>query len=85
MTTDPDGAAAAELARQLLVHAPPGNDPVAYDDWVAAAVTAMADDPAFARLVITSLTVTAGCALWSLDQWSPGVRAAILRLEETQP
>lgn len=84
MAGDPDGAAAAELVRQLVIHAPPG-DTAPYDDWIKAAVTAMADDPAFARLVLTSLTITAAAALLSLDAWSPGVRAAVLHLEPTGP
>lgn len=83
MRTDLDGRAAAELARQLVTHAPPG-DCAHWSDWVRAAATAMADDPDFAELVLTSLTVSLSAALWSLDQWSPGVRAAVLRLEETQ-
>lgn len=82
MTTDPDGRAAAELARQLVVHTPPGPDAAHWADWVDGAVAAMVDDPAFARLVLSALTITAATALCSLDAWSPGVRAAVLRLEE---
>lgn len=84
MTDDPDGKAAAELARQLVVHAPP-NGSAHWTDWIDGAATAMAADPEFAKLVLTSLTITASGALWSLDQWSPGCRAAVLQLGDTQP
>lgn len=80
---DADGAAAAELARQLLIHAPPG-DSANYNEWVGAAVTAMCDDRVFARLVLTALTITGAAALFSLDAWSPGARAAVLRLDGAQ-
>jgi predicted alpha/beta hydrolase family esterase len=82
MLDDPDGHAASELARQLLLHAPPGSDTRHWQEWLEAAATVIADDERFARLVLGALTITAAAALYSLDQWSPGVRAAVLRLDE---